>query len=49
MSGMSGGPVFALGELAIPLVGLIRRFVDNWELLHVATFDGFPIPALRDQ
>jgi hypothetical protein len=44
LSGMSGGPVFALGELAIPLVGLVRRFVDKWELLHVATFDGFAIP-----
>ena len=46
LSGMSGGPVFALGELAIPVVGLIRRFVDKWELLHVATFDGFPLQRL---
>jgi hypothetical protein len=44
LSGMSGGPVFSLDGISIPLVGLIRDFVDKWEVLHVATFAGMQVP-----
>jgi hypothetical protein len=44
LSGMSGGPVFSLDGISIPLVGLIRDFVDGWEILRVATFAGMRLP-----
>jgi Trypsin-like peptidase domain len=43
LSGMSGGPVFALFEGALRLVGLISLFSYQSEWLVIRTFDGFTL------
>ncbi len=45
LSGMSGGPVFSTAGLAMPLVGVIKRFGATWEVLHVGLFAGMPWPS----
>lgn len=42
LGGMSGGPVFANGPLAFPLVGLISEFSQDFELLYVKSFESVP-------
>jgi hypothetical protein len=42
LGGMSGGPVFANGRLAFPLVGLISEFSASYELLYVKSFESVP-------
>lgn len=42
LGGMSGGPVFAVGNLAYPLVGLVSEFSADYELLYVKTLSHLP-------
>ena len=42
LGGISGGPVFAVGKLSYPLVGVISQFEHDFELLRIATLDILP-------
>ncbi len=42
LGGMSGGPVFAVGNLAYPLVGLVSEFSTDYELLYIKTLSHLP-------
>ena len=42
LGGMSGGPVFSVGNLAFPLVGLVSEFSRDFELLYIKTLSHVP-------
>lgn len=42
LSGMSGGPVFLVGNLAYPLVAMVSGFSANFELLYIKTLSHLP-------
>jgi hypothetical protein len=49
LGGISGGPVFHVGSLAYPLVGIVSQFQHDFELLRIATLDTVPLAALTGE
>ena len=43
--GWSGGPVFLVGDLAYPLVGVVSQFQGTYELLRIALVNSVNLPA----
>lgn len=42
LGGLSGAPVFAVGNLAYPLIGVVSEFSSSFELLYVKTLSHLP-------
>ena len=42
LGGMSGAPVFAVGNLAYPLIGVVSEFSSDYELLYMKTLSHLP-------
>ena len=43
--GWSGGPVFLVGDLAYPLVGIVSQFQGTYEILRIALLNSVNLPA----